>query len=131
MNKPMEIIKHGGVQMWLACIAVVLSLACSIYYAIQSNIDSCFNIVFLILMLAGAVIAAADIVTGINALLPAASIAWSAATGVAVYDMMPALSDVWNNVVLAGGNLIAFIIYTVLALAVTVLSILACFTAKN
>lgn len=130
MNKLVEKIRCGGAQMYLACLAVLLCLVCSIYYAIQSNLDGCFNVVFLALLLAGAVVALVDIVAGIHVLLPVSSIFWSAAVGVILYEMLPTLSDVWNNVVMVGGNLFANIAYTILAFVVVLLSILACFVGR-
>ena len=130
MNKLTENIRQGGVQSVLVCPAVLLSLVCSIYYGVQSNLDGCFNPVFLVLLLVGAFVALVDTAVGMRALLPVSSLFWSAAVGVILYDMLPTLSDVWNNVVMVGGNLTAYIVYTVLALLVVLLGLIACFVGE-
>lgn len=108
-------------------IAILLGLGGSVYYAVQSNIDDAFNVIYLILMLSGVAAAAVNLILRIDFVLPVAGVLYGAAFGIMVHDMLPTMSDVWNKVHFIGGNLTAYIVYTAISLVAVVLVIVSCF----
>lgn len=130
MNKMKEYLKDKSVGFYLLLTAAVVGFVCVIYYVIQSNMDDCFNVAFFLLVLFGIIAAVASQTVPVkymDSLVPVAAILWGMAFGIMVNNMLPTMSDVWNGVNFIGGNLSAYIVYTVLAFITAVLGIVACF----
>lgn len=122
-----KIIANRKIGFWLQTAAAVIAFVASIYYVIQSNIDKCFNSAFFILMLIGVACAVVQFFLRFDFLTLIAGIAWGVSLGIMVNNMLPTMSDVWNGVHFIGGNLTAYIVYTVFAFVCAVLGIVACF----
>ncbi len=115
-----------GASFWLLAIAALIGIGCAIYYTVQSNADNCFNLAFLLVMLGGVIVGCLNTVHPMAFFAPLEASLFGVGFGIMVNNMLPTLSDVWNGIVFIGGNLTAYLIYTVLALVCTVLTVIAC-----
>lgn len=127
MIRTSEIFADRKPGFWIQNAAAAVAIVGSIYYVIQSNIDQCFNPLFFILMLIGVVCVVMQFLIRFDFLTVLAGISWGVSLGVMVNNMLPSMSDVWNGVNFIGGNLTAYIVYTVFAFICAVLGIIACF----
>jgi len=131
MNINGKIFSDRKVSFYIWTIAALASLGCAIYYIIQSNIDSCFDIKYFIATVIGILFFLAAAVTRKDLFILLAMAAESAALGFMVYKMMPTMSDVWNGVDYIGGNLTAYIIYTAVTFVAAVVTAYVCFVGTE
>lgn len=111
--------------------AALVAAVCAVYYAVQSNIDGCFSLLYFLLMLGGILAIAVHCFVRLDLLTPVSGALFGAAFGVMLYCMLPSLSDVWNGVNFIGGNLTAYIVYTAMTLVSAVAVIVCCFAGTE
>lgn len=131
MNVKEKIFSDRKASFYIWAAAAILALGGVIYYAIQSNADSCFDIKYFIALLAGVILFCAGVFTRKDFFIMLTAAAFAAAFGFMLYDMLPSLSDVWNGVDFIGGNLTAYIIYTVITFIVTGITVYVCFVGTE
>ena len=125
MNRLKEYLKDKNLWFYIETAAALLALVTSIYYVVQSNADNCFNIAVFLLLLAGIAAVTVGCFLDFEFIKLIAGAAWGTALGIIIHDMMPTLSDVWNGINFIGGNLTAYVTYTVL-IGVTALIGIVC-----
>ena len=127
MADMLHIFRGRKASFFVELAAAVIALAGIVYYAVQSNADDCFDLLYMVLMCCGVIAVAAHALLRFEFLLPAAGVLFGGGLGVMVYDMLPTMSDVWNGVHFIGGNLTAYIVYTAVSFVVVAAVICCCF----
>lgn len=123
----MSFMKYRSKGFYLELIAGGIGLLLSVYYGVQSRIDGAFDLLFLLLSLGGVLAVLLHCFFRLDFLTLLAGVCFGVAFGVMVHDMLPTLSDVWNNVTFIGGNLQAYLLYTIGSFVAALLSVLSCF----
>lgn len=131
MNVKEKLFSNRKISFYIWAAAILLALGGGIYYVIQSNADSCFDIKYFIALAAGIILFCAGAFTRKDFFIMLTAAAESAALGFMVYDMLPTLSDVWNGVDFIGGNLTAYIIYTAITFIITTVTVYVCFAGTE
>ena len=122
-----------GKTFWIyfRLLAVLLAIATSIYYCIQSNADKCFEVSVLVLLVVGIVIEVASMLIRLHFLQAAAAVCFGVAFGLMLFYALPTFSDIWNGVVFIGGNAEAYFVYLGMIFAVFLLADIPCFCKEE
>lgn len=129
MNENKKKTTSKAVTRHIAYAAALTGLIADILFIILDGSDQTFTIGCFVCVLIGSLLALSDffkrILNGIALWLSA--IIYSVGFGFHMYEALPSVSDLWNNVNFIGGNQQAAIIFGIIFLAVNIILIIANF----
>lgn len=129
MNENKKKTTSRSVIWYIAYAAALIGLVADILFIILDGSDQTFTIGCFVCVLIGSLLALSDffkrILNGIALWLSA--IIYSVGFGFHMYEALPSISDLWNNVNFIGGNQQAAIIFGIIFLAVNIILIIANF----
>lgn len=133
MSKLKEKLAAKSAAQYVAYAAALIGLIADIAFIIVDGSDQTFTMGCFICVLAGSVLALSDLFKsffgGIG--LWISVFLYSAGFAFHLYEAIPSLSDLWNNVNFIGGNQQAAIVFGAIFLAVTVVLIAANFFGEK
>lgn len=118
------------VMQYIAYAAALVGLVADIIFVIVDGSDQTFTIGCFVCVLLGSLITLSDFFKSFldGIALWFAVMLYSVGLGFHLYEALPSISDLWNNVVFIGGNQQAAIIFGSIFFAVTIVLIVANFT---
>ncbi len=118
------------VMQYIAYAAALVGFVADIIFLIVDGSDQTFTIGCFVCVLLGSLVALSDFFKSFldGIALWFAVILYSVGIGFHLYEALPSISDLWNNIVFIGGNQQAAIVFGIIFLAVTVVLIVANFT---
>lgn len=121
--------KKGGFYVGAAVAAVAL-IADILFIAFDLQ-DKTFSFITFFMVLAGAAATVAELFLPFDFWPLVSTLFYGAGAGMHIYLALPTLSDVWNEVNFVGGNPVMAAVFSVIFLAVAIVSAVSCFMTRS